>query len=434
MEKLKGDYGHDEFAAEVEPFANDLSECSSEMKEQQIAELFGGLSALGKAAGQGIKKGAQQVGQAVADKASQVKQGVQQAATNVKQTYHAGELPKEVKRLEKQAADLGAQIGALNKRMQKAGGQPINVASILTTIKNQMSGGGAANLGKFGTVQEEESIAVEEPVDHTGIEKPVNEEGSIAVEEPVDHTGIEKPVNEEGIPVDHVESQPPMEEDVEIKVTEKEGKKLSSDNTPEVEMKENAIAGGFEPMGGGVVKPEGAPVEMNESEQKLRTYVRNRLEEMAGIKKPSLNESKKSEKLQKLDRLIEKQFKLYESQAKENLDESINEILGMSVGEKFAKLNAQDVEGINSVFNQAFRDILRNPKMGAIAQAAQKATPEEKYELVKQYVEGGGGTLRLGADRDTLAFAPKSVKDVATKSMFTQGGTQGRTKFGGVTG
>ena len=462
IEKLKGEYGHDEFAGQIEPV-----EMSDDEKTIEINELFGGLSALGKAAGAGIKKGAQQVGQAVADKASQVKQGVQQAATNVKQTYHAGELPKEVKKLEKQAADLGAQIGALNKRMQKAGGQPINVASILTTIKNQMSAGGAANLGKFGSVQEGESIAVEEPVDGTGIEKPVNEEGSIAVEEPIDNTGvekpvdnppspdkepivvegdsiaveepvdgtgIEKPVNEE-VPADHVESQPPMEEDVEIKVSEKEGKKLSADNTPEVEMKEDVqIAAGFEPMGGGVAKPEGAPIEMSESEQKLRTYIRNRLEEMAGIKKPSLNESKKSEKLQKLDKLIEKQFKLYESEAKENLDESINEILGLSVREKFAKLNPQDEQGVENVFKQAFKEILVNPKMGAIARAAQTTPTEMKYNILQQYVEQGGGTLRLGSDVNTVEFAGKDVKSAATPSKFSGGGTQGQTRFGGVTG
>ena len=51
------------------------------------------------------------------------------------------------------------------------------------------------------TLEECDSIAVEEPIDGTGIEKPVNEEESIAVEEPIDGTGIEKPVNEEDVPV-----------------------------------------------------------------------------------------------------------------------------------------------------------------------------------------------------------------------------------------
>ena len=219
--------------------------------------------------------------------------------------------------------------------MQKAGGQPINLQSILTTIKNQVGGSSGVDLSKFSDVQEND------------------------------------------IPVDHTEVQPMMgdglEEDVEIKVSEKEGKKLSADNTPEVEMKEgiedkgedvdidtldvNAeetptenngeeevldltkrkepelkMQTGFDSMGGGVVKPDGAAtvqvevdaeenkvnVTMNESEVKLRKYIRNRLEEHAGVKKPSLNENKKSEALQKLDRIINKQFNLYESEAKKN--------------------------------------------------------------------------------------------------------------------
>jgi len=219
--------------------------------------------------------------------------------------------------------------------MEKAGGQPINLQSILTTIKNQVGGGSGVNLSKFSNVQEND------------------------------------------IPVDHTEVQPMMgdglEEDVEVKVSEKEGKKLSADNTPEVEMKEgiedkgedvdidtldvNAeetptenngeeevldltkrkepelkMQTGFDSMGGGVVKPDGAAtvqvevdaeenkvnVTMNESEVKLRKYIRNKLEEYAGVKKPSLNENKKSEALQKLDRIINKQFNLYESEAKKN--------------------------------------------------------------------------------------------------------------------
>ncbi len=129
--------------------------------QAQINELFGGLKNLGRAAGQGIAKGVQakvyNVGQGIADKAGQVKQAVGQAATNVKQTYHAGELGGEVKKLEKAAADLGTQIGSLNKRMQKAGGQPINVGSILTTIKNQVSAGGSANLINMVVFKKKES-------------------------------------------------------------------------------------------------------------------------------------------------------------------------------------------------------------------------------------------------------------------------------------
>ena len=441
IEKLKGDYGHDEFANQVEPFSQEMNETSAEDKEAQINELFGGLRNLGKAAGQGIAKGAQKVGQAVADKAGQVSQAVGQAATNIKQTYHAGELGGEVKKLEKAAADLGAQIGSLNKRMQKAGGQPINVGSILTTIKNQVAAGGTANLSKFSAVQEE------------------------------------------GIPVDSVEVQPMMEdaaieEDVDIKVSEKKGKPLSAEKAPEVEMKEGEepegeviddieveageeggeedvldltkhekpempIIGGVDTMGGGVVKPEGAEVttvevtkdsvkvEMNESEAKLRKYIRNRLEEHAGLKKPSLNESKKSEKLQKLDRMIDKQFNLFESEAKKKVNENINEILGMSVGEKLAKINPQDPAQVEQLFQQAFKNILINPQMGAIARAAKTTPLEVKFDILQQYVQGKGGTLRL-ADRETVQYQPQEVKDAAVHSKFRHGGTQGKTQLGGV--
>ncbi len=54
----------------------------------------------------------------------------------------------------------------------------------------------------------------------------------------------------------------------------------------------------------------------HEKETKLRKYVRNRLEEMTGKRKPVLNENKKSDKLKKLDKMIAEQFdmakKLYE--------------------------------------------------------------------------------------------------------------------------
>ena len=446
IEKLKGDYGHDDFANQVEPFSNEMNETSAEDRDAQINELFGGLKNLGRAAGQGIVKGAQAVGQAVGQKAQQVGQGIQQAATNVKQTYHAGELGGEVKKLEKAAANLGAQIGSLNKRMEKAGGQPINVGSILTTIKNQVASGGAANLGKYSTVQEE------------------------------------------GIPVDSVEVQPMMEdaaieEDVNITVTEKAGKKLSPDNVPQVEMKEGeekegedvdidaldvstepegeeseedvldltkreepemGMHAGFETMGGGVVKPDGAEVttvevtkdsvkvEMNESEAKIRKYIRKRLEEHAGVRKPSLNENKKSEGLKKLDRVIDKQFGLFESEVKKKVnEEKVNEVFGWSLKEKFTKLDPNDAEGVKALFNSAYKNILMNLRMRTIGDASVRTPIPEKYALLKQYVDGNGGTLRLDS-AGKLVYQPQSVKNTATRSAFGSGGTQGKTQSGGV--
>jgi len=439
LEKLRGEYGHDEYANQVEPFSMEMNECSAEMKEQQIDELFGGLKHLGQKAGQGIKQGVQQAGQAVKQAGQNVAQGVQQAATNVKQTYHAGEKNAALGKLEKVAAELGQKIAAVNKHAEKSGEEPINVKSILSTISNQVAGAaGTADLSKFRANEEE------------------------------------------GIPVDSVEVMPPMEEEVDIKVSEKKGKPLSAEKAPEVEMKEseekegedieiedldvsaeeapvedapeddddnvldltkprqqpNAEFGvGFDPMGGGVVKPESAEittvevtkdsvkVEMNESEVKLRKYIRNRLEEKAGLKKPSLNESKKSDTLKKLDRTIDKQFELYESVA-------IEEVFGWSLKEKFQKLDPNDAKGVGQLFYKAFQAILNNPQMGTIFNAAKKTSTPERYAILQQYVEAGGGTLRLGPNG--IQFASPDVKNAATKSQFSQGGTQGKTQLGGI--
>jgi len=485
LEKLKSEYGHDDFANEVEPFANEMNEASAEDKEAQINELFGGLKQLGQKAAGGIKQGVQQAGQAVKQAGQAVGQGVQQAATNVKQTYHAGEKNAALGKLEKVAANLGQQIASVNKHAEKSGEAPINVKSILSTISNQVAGAaGTADLGKFRT-NEDGSIAIEEPIDGTGIEKPVNEADSIAVEEPIDGTGIEKPINEDGIPVDSTEVMPPMEEDVNISVSEKKGKALSAEKAPEVEMKENdepegedvespeaqvapegddvldltkreepemPIISGVDGMGGGVVKPESAEittvevtkdsvkVEMNETELKLRKYIRNRLEEKAGIRKPMLNESAKSKTLQKLDRAIDKQFDLHEGITLDKID-AINEVLGFSIKEKFAKLNPEDQAGVDALFQQAFKRILINPKMAAIGRAAATTPVGEKYAALSQFVQNGGGTLRLKPKQsiddlspNTVEYATADVAADATPSQFAGGGTQGRMNWGGSAG
>ena len=51
--------------------------------------------------------------------------------------------------------------------------------------------------------------------------------------------------------------------------------------------------------------------ELYKNEQKMRKYIRLRLEEMAGKRKPSLNEDKKSEKVKALDKMIAEQYKLF---------------------------------------------------------------------------------------------------------------------------
>jgi len=274
IEKLKGDYGHDEYAEKVAPYTDSMNETSDEDKMTELNELWGGLSHMANKAGQAVSGMAKNAGQAVSGAIQKGKEAVGQAAQNVKQTYYAGEKNAAVSRLEGLAQQLNNEIKKVQSTGQKAGQEPINVQSLLQTITSGIQSKGAANLGKFRTA--------------------------------------------ENVDPSNVQVQPNMlkEDDDEIEGSEE---------------KEIGFAPDSQSLGVATVKPEGAPttgvditidpnknvsISMNESERKLRKYIRTRLEEKAGIKKPSLNENKKSETLKKLDAVIDKQFKLYETVSK----------------------------------------------------------------------------------------------------------------------
>ena len=60
--------------------------------------------------------------------------------------------------------------------------------------------------------------------------------------------------------------------------------------------------------------------------------------------------------------------------------------------------------------------------MGLVGITAKNASPEEKYNLIKQYVEGGGGTLRVKNEK--LIYAPKEIQNRGTVSKTVGGGTR----------
>jgi len=300
LDILRNEYGHEEYADELEPEVNSMDESTEEDLHAQINELFGGLKSLGNAAKTAIGNKVQQGAQAVGDKFNQAKSAVNQMATNVKQTYNSGEINNEVKKLEGIAANLGQQVAALNKRMVGAGQQPVNVNSLLTTIKNQVGAGGAANLNKFKNENTDPANTVVQP-------NMIKEEE----EEEIDNVDIDNlEVGDES-----------GEESTEEISTEEKPFEKSND-------KPISFSPGAQSIGVATVKPDGAAttgvditispdknvqISMNESERKLRKYIRNRLEENAGLRKPILTESKKSPTLKKLDSVIDKQFKLYEN-------------------------------------------------------------------------------------------------------------------------
>jgi hypothetical protein len=303
--------------------------------------------------------------------------------------------------------------------MVGAGQQPVNIKSILSTIQNQLSAGGQTNLNKFRTAEGLDPAAVEtQPIEEIKVAQKAGKKLSASA--PV------KPITEEEEP---------------------EGEEIEAGESAAEEKTDNFFAPEAQSLGVAMVKPDVATttgvditispdkavnISMNENEAKLRKYVRNRLDEMAGIRKPALTESKKSDTLKKLDKVIEKQFKLHESVMLKKKDETLNEILGFSMKEKFAKLDPNNQPEVDKLFVDAYHDILINPQMGAIGKAAKRTTVQQRYQLLKQYVESGGGTLRLTPDATSVQFAPKAVKDTATISRFGQGGTQGKTQLGGV--
>lgn len=475
LEKLKGDYGHDDFANQVEPFANEMNESSDEDRIAQINELFGGLGHMAKKAGQGIAKGVQAVGQGIKQAGQQVGQGVQQAATNVKQTYHAGEKNAALGKLEKVAAQLGQKIAAVNKHAEKSGQEPINVKSILSTISNQVAGSaGAADLSKFRAtegLEEDGSIAVEEPIDNTGIEKPVNEADvpadhvevapnveeceAIAIEEPIEGTGIEKLVNE----IEEIEIGEPEGEESAEDITDPDGD-ASIEDVPEIDAEEphaepdgdevpadaTNIVGGFESMGGGVVKPDGpAPVTveidadankvnvtMNEGEKKVREYVRQQIKEQLGMVKPSLNEDKKSAKLQKVDKIIAEQLAMYEGDMEEGIGDRVANVMGkISQGMEgrlkkqrqlkqiLSTLSAEDDAGLNNAMNQVFGGDMKFST--GISKYIPRTEPQVKLEILQQAAADpqGLGTLKLGGSG--VVYEPVSHTTPAPASGFAKG-------------
>jgi hypothetical protein len=406
MDKLKGDYGHDEYASQLEPMVNSLSEASEEDKAAQIDELWGGMKqAFGKVGGD-IKAGAQKAGQAVAGAAQKVGgavagaaqkagQAVGQYATDVKQAYHTGEVPGEIKKLETVAASLGKQIAALNTRLEKAGKQPVNVRSILATIQNQLgSKAGTANLSKFAA-------------------------------EGVDPAGVE------------VQPNALMEDGAE---------EIDDEGTPEI-----GFAPDSQTLGVDTVKPAGAPttgvdvnvdaqnktvnVTMSESEKKIRKYIRERLEVKAGLKKASLNEDKKSDTLKRLDKIIDEQFGLYESVVSKKKDEVVDEGITDWMGKAsqwaegrlkkqkdlkavLPSLSVEEPHELNHWLNKTFKIDFE----GGIERYLSRTPAENKLVILQQAAAdpSGLGKLKIGKN-NFVEYIPVDHSEVGGPSDFARG-------------
>jgi hypothetical protein len=147
---------------------------------------------------------------------------------------------------------------------------------------------------------------------------------------------------------------------------------------------------------------------MTESERKIRVYVRKRLAEVAGLIKPSLNEAKKSETLKKLDALIDKQFGLYESVVKKNINEGteVNELFGFGNKTETPK----QTEIINKIKEMTQTMIESNPEEVVFA----GGSPEKQIQLLTKVAQDNKfrGEVRFMQsprdDRWYLQYIPKN--------------------------
>ena len=143
LNKLKGDYGHDEYAQKLEPQVNAMSEATEEESVAELNELFGGFGAgISRAAG-GLAKGVGDIGRAAMDKAKEV-------GGNIKQDYYKGVQNTKVDQVTKLANELKTKIEMMNAATSKAGGQPIapeQAAQIVGNIIKGMPANISKNVG-----------------------------------------------------------------------------------------------------------------------------------------------------------------------------------------------------------------------------------------------------------------------------------------------
>jgi len=300
LDILKNEYGHNDYADELESEVGTLSESTNEDIQTQIEEalggaLWGGLKSIGKGVTAPVK-GAYQMGkQAVQATGQAIDKGVQNvkqaaAAQSQKQDIRTGTKQRNayLDKVQAKASELIKLIQQANAGATKAGQEPINVGSVLSTLRNQLAGSGNVNLSKYKA------------------------------------EGVSDMVNTEILPENEI-SFTPAGQSLGVNIVKPNGTPITSEPVNEVVKKLRETIDGLVDKAKGeniIVEKKSTISETNknkqisESEQNLRKYIRTRLEENAGLKKPIITENKKSEKLKKLDVLIENQYKLFKSKIK----------------------------------------------------------------------------------------------------------------------
>ena len=266
LDKLRSEYGHEEYADKLQPQVDAMSESLEADNLAKLNELFGGAAPVGKtgvAPVQAVKPAAPVV--PAAGIPAQTVEAVDPANTEVSVPNM---LKEEDEELEKDELEIGGEETPETGEEKEE--TPFEAPE---EKKDSFFAPAAQSLG-VGTVKPDGAPTTIRIEPDKSVEITMNEAKKRLIKSIA-----------EGVNAFMAESKP---KPTVIKEVKKESV------VPKAEV-------------------------MTESEQKLRKYIRMRLEERAGVRKPNLNENKKSPALKKLDATIDEQFKLYESVVKKKV-------------------------------------------------------------------------------------------------------------------
>lgn len=419
----------------------------------------------------GVKGAAGAIKGAIKNKLNQVTQSFDNLADEVSKVYSYDEVIAYEKKLQEIAKEFGKFINKLDQASQKAGHGGINKHSVMMTFQGMLKGSMSETAFGNDPVSTEVQPNMQEREDYD------EEQGEVPGEQDTgpDEYGDEeinsakefKEYANKVLKQAHGEEFDPEKAeyfiDSLVKMVEKDenedwgaavgilqqsldeslNEQNEKDNDKENDEEDVDLTPGFEAIGGGVPKPDGANIEteeagesefdikdstvninMSESERRLRKYIRNRLEEKAGRRKPTLNENQKSNKIKALDKMIDEQYSLFQSIINEN--EDLSEILTESNASRFKKLNPNDEKAVNDLFNKVFKNALN--QWGALKDLAAEMSPEDKYKVMKQGME----VDKLRNPAFTKKGNEYAYRKFKPASQFKSGGTGGKTSKGGV--
>jgi len=485
IDVLKNEYGCDEYINKLEPEMKSLEDTSDvELQEALGGAIWGGLKTIGKGITDPIKDKAKKVGTAINKGIENVKQGA--AAQSRKQDIRRGTKKRNayLDKVQEKAKELIELIQQANAGAAKAGQEPIKVAGLLSTIRNQISSKNSyVDLSQYkmenssemtntevlpdvdNKISEDEYINKLEPEmksleDTSDVELQEALGGAIWGGLKTIGKGITDPIKDKAKKVGTainkgIENVKQGAAAQSRKQDIRRGTKKRNAYLDKVQEKAKELIELIQQANAGAAKAGQEPIKVagllstirnqissknsyvdlsqykmenssemtntevlpdvdnkiSESEKKLRNYIRKRLEEISGLRKVSINESKKSSKLKKLDKLIESQYNLYLDLKKKNIEENYNidEIFGKSKKEIFYKLDPNDENAILDFFKKVFSEEFNTPYSGAFKNALNLTPREKRYNILKQYFDNNQkGTIARNNQTGELVYTLKS--------------------------